>query len=399
MSPKSKPVKISFREECPALENKVYFNYGGQGPLPKSSLNAITDSWKTIQRLGPFTNDVWPYIVSEVQKSKELLAEKCGVTPHQIALTENVTAGCVLPLWGIPFKENDRLLISDSEHPGVVAACQEIARRNNLYIDILPVQTIKGGEEEQSSKSIVLQRIKSLLTPRTKLVVLSHLLWNTGQIMPIEEVAKELNFHCSKAYLMVDAAQSFGQIPISKAAASADIYAFTGHKWSCGPEGLGGVALSERMLLEAKPTLIGWRSIKNESIVFNTDKDPFHKDGRKFELATSCVPLLAGLRCSLNLLEREGNATKRLEIIKELSKKLWVDINNTENLETILKEYPPAGIVSFTHKSNKSSKSIVKELGKQDIWIRNLEEPDCLRACVHISTAFDELNMLIKALK
>ena len=52
----------------PALENKNYFNYGGQGPLPSPSLKAIFSSWEKIQELGPFTNSTWPYIAKEIAK-------------------------------------------------------------------------------------------------------------------------------------------------------------------------------------------------------------------------------------------------------------------------------------------------------------------------------------------
>ena len=51
-----------FRSQLPALANKTYFNYGGQGPLPSSSLEAITAAWRTIQELGPFSGAVWPFV-------------------------------------------------------------------------------------------------------------------------------------------------------------------------------------------------------------------------------------------------------------------------------------------------------------------------------------------------
>ena len=127
------------RELCPALANKTYFNYGGQGPLPAPALEAITASWQRIQELGPFTTDVWPFIEQETARVRGQLAALCGVGPHRLALTENVTSGCVLPLWGLPWQPGDELLISDCEHPGVVAACQELARREGLSISTLPV--------------------------------------------------------------------------------------------------------------------------------------------------------------------------------------------------------------------------------------------------------------------
>ena len=74
------------RSLCPALANKTYFNYGGQGPLPTPSLEAITTSWKRIQELGPFTTDIWPYISSEVSKTRGRLARLCNVPAHRLAL-------------------------------------------------------------------------------------------------------------------------------------------------------------------------------------------------------------------------------------------------------------------------------------------------------------------------
>ncbi len=362
----------------------------------------MATSWHRIQELGPFTTDVWPFISRETNRTRGLLARLCGVAPHRLALSENVTSGCVLPLWGLPFKAGDRILISDCEHPGVVAACHELARREELAIDKLPVQGLRRGREAQSdTDASVIKALEESLQPRTTLVVLSHLLWNTGQLMPIAAVADHLRAHPQHPYLLVDAAQTMGQIPVKEAAQAADIYAFTGHKWACGPEGLGGVALSERMLNEANPTMIGWRSLRDETRAIMNDPDPFHHDSRRFEIATSCVPLMAGLRQSLNLLEEEGNVEMRLKKIQSLSSQLWEQLNRHRGTTPLLEGEPPAGLVSFKldAKSNKSTSEIVQMLGNKGIWIRNLEEPICLRACTHITTQEQEISELMNALK
>ena len=389
-----------FRDLCPALANKTYFNFGGQGPLPSPSLEAITASWQRIQELGPFTSEVWPFISREVNSTRALLAGLCGVAPHRLALSENVTSGCVLPLWGLPFEPGDRLLISDCEHPGVVAACHELARRQQLEIDTLPVKTIRGGREHQSdTDAAVLAALDQHLQPNTRLVVLSHLLWNTGQLMPIAAVAAQLQHHPQRPYLLVDAAQSMGQIPVADAASAADIYAFTGHKWACGPEGLGGVALSERVLAEANPTLIGWRSLQDETRATVGDPDPFHHDSRRFEVATSCVPLLAGLRRSLDLLEQEGTAEQRLKRIQTLSRALWEGLSTLPGVTPLLNGPPPAGLVSFQLSSGPAPATIVNQFGQQAVWIRHLEDPLCLRACTHICTTEEEIQTLIMAVR
>ena len=380
----------------PALANKTYFNYGGQGPLPTPSLEAITQSWQRIQQLGPFTGDVWPFIASEVNSTRRQLAQWCGVPPHRLALTENVTSGCVLPLWGLPFSSGDRMLISDCEHPGVVAACVELARRENLAIDILPVKQLRG--DQASTDQGVLQALDERVVPRTRLVVLSHLLWNTGQVMPIVTVAEHLQQHPQHPFLLVDAAQSFGQIPVAAAAAAADLYGFTGHKWACGPEGLGGVALSERVLEEAQPTVIGWRSLRDESKADLTSNDPFHHDSRRFEVATSCVPLMAGLRTSMELLQAEGSAKERLTKIQQLSGALWQQLQRLDGVEPLLTVTPSSGLVSFQIPQAASPSALVKQLGTQGLWIRDLADPICLRACTHISCSKEDITELSQAL-
>ena len=386
----------SLRDLCPALTNKTYFNYGGQGPLPEPSLTAITEAWRTIQELGPFTGDVWPYVERTTATLRQRLAHWFGVGPHRVAFTENVTSGCVLPLWGLPWQGGEELLLSDCEHPGVVAACQELARREGLSLGVLPVKDLRGSQTD--TNAAVLERLEQALTPRTRLVVLSHLLWNTGQVMPIAAVADRLGQHSNHPWLLVDGAQSLGSLPLAdegsaNAAAAADIYACTGHKWCCGPEGLGAVALSDRLLQEGQPTLIGWRSLSHES----SAGSGFHADARRFEVATSCIPLMAGLNQSLQLLEQEGSAPERLQRIRSGSQRVWDGLQGIPGVKTLLEVPPPAGLVSFTIPG--SPEELVQRLGQQTIWLRTLDDPHCIRACTHISTTEAEIDQLLEALQ
>ena len=371
----------------PALAGKHYFNYGGQGPLPNTSLEAIVSCWQKLQQLGPFGRDVWPWLNLELSALRKALSLLCGVAPHRIALTENVSSGCVLPLWGLPFEIGDRLLISSAEHPGIVAACKELARRQGLVIDCFDVQKVR-------SNSQLLKALENGLQERTRLVVLSHLLWNTGITMPIATVAQELQRHHKKPWLLVDGAQSVGSIDLDDAANQADIYAFTGHKWCCGPEGLGAVVLSERVLSEANPTLIGWRSLSNETEASSS----WHKDARKFEVATSCIPLGAGLRQSLQLLQDCGNASQRQERICELSSRLWHGLQQIPGVEPLLQEGPPSsGLISF-QVAHQDPNQLVDSLANSGFQLRSLDNPVCLRACTHITSTETEIDLLIEHL-
>jgi L-cysteine/cystine lyase len=383
---------MALRDLCPALAGKTYFNYGGQGPLPAPSLEAITATWRQIQELGPFTGDVWPLVERTTARLRLQLGHWFGVGSHRVAFSENVTSGCVLPLWGLPWCAGDELLISDCEHPGVVAACRELARRHGLSLASLAVADLRG--DAAGAAAAIQERLEAALTPHTRLVVLSHLLWNTGQLMPIAAVAQQLAQHPAHPYLLVDAAQSLGSIPVAEAAAAADIYACTGHKWCCGPEGLGAVALSERVLAEGQPTLIGWRSLSQE----NQASSSFHPDARRFEVATSCIPLFAGLNRSLELLEAEGTSETRHATITRLSRELWAGLQALQGAQPLLQSPPPAGLVSFTL-DGQQPEAVVKELGAKGIWLRSLDQPHCLRACTHISTTSHEIGRLLEAIR
>ena len=384
----------SLRDQIPALKNKIYFNYGGQGPLPKASLEAIIKSWEIIQDIGPFTNNVWNYINGEIRSTKLLLSKILGVNPKNIALSENVSTGMILPLWGIRFKKGDELLISDCEHPGIVAACRELCKRNNLKLIILPLQKIKV----LSDQDFISETFK-YINKKTKVIIISHILWNFGFKIPLKQLRKEINRLDNIPYLIVDGAQSFGHIDINSDVSDSDIYAVTSHKWACGPEGLGAFFVSDKFINETDPTIIGWKSLKREQGIYEPFNNLHQDDARKFEIATSCIPLLAGLRTSLSLLEIDKFSDKREASIINMSNKLWLSLKELKLVNLIL-NYPLSnGIVSFDIEKPIDKDRFINKLGKKDIWIRVVEDPKWFRACIHQMTTNNDINLLVDQIK
>ena len=387
----SKHLKLSI----PSLENKIYFNYGGQGPLPKTSLDAMVESWNKIQELGPFTENVWPYISREIISTKQKLSDILGVSISNIALSENITSGMVLPMWGMRFDDNDELLISDCEHPGIVAAAREFCRRNNIELKIFPIQKIRNLNDKT-----FLDSIREYITINTKAFIISHVLWNFGFKIPLKKLYEELKRLKNDNYLLIDGAQSFGHIGIADEVKYSDLYAVTSHKWACGPEGLGAVYVSDRFLDFSDPTIIGWKSLKKEQGIYEPHQNILHNDARKFEIATSCTPLLAGLRESINLLEKDCSEEKKNAHICKLSNYLSEQLNQLNNINLVLKNPLKNGIVSFDIKDLTYKKQeIVKELSKKRIFIRIVEDPDWFRVCIHQMTTLKEVDLLIKEIQ
>ena len=125
----------------------------------------------------------------------------------------------------------------------------------------------------------------------------------------------------------------------------------------------------------------------------------FHDDARKFEIATSCIPLLAGLRNSLALLDKNCPEKEKINNIKRLSYKLWDELNQLKEIELVLEKKYLNGIVSFNVENIKDNEKFVRKLGEKKIWIRVLEDPKWFRACIHQMTTETELDLLSEEIK
>jgi len=380
------------RQQFPALATKAYFNFGGQGPLPQASLEAIQESYEYIQRYGPFSGGVNDWVTEELNKTRQAIASELVAPAETITLTEDVTVGCNIPLWGIDWQAGDHILFTDCEHPGVLATAQEIQRRFNVEISTCPVmETLNQGNPTE----VIVQHLQ----PRTRLVVVSHLLWNTGQILPVTEIVEACRNYSRDRKLirvLVDAAQSVGCLPLNLTELGADFYAFTGHKWWCGPEGVGGLYVRPDALESISPTFIGWRGI-------NVDRTGqpigWKSDGSRFEVATSAYPLYAGLRAAIATHQAWGTAQERFKQICQMSKYLWQRLSQLETIRCLATSPPTAGLVSFVTTNGYSHNRLVQSLEEQGFMLRTLRSPDCVRACVHYFTLQSELDRLVDAIE
>jgi len=387
-------MSIKLRSLIPSLSDKIYFNYGGQGPLPTPSLQKIINSWEKLQKLGPFTNNVWPYIHNEIILTKEILANLMGVNLKNIALSENISTGMVLPLWGIDFLEGDEILISDCEHPGIVAASRELCQRLKLKLNIFPIQKIRHLDDQ-----VIINELKKYLKKNTKILIISHILWNFGYEIPLKQLKHELEKVNKNSYLIVDGAQSFGHIEIKENVRYSDLYAITSHKWACGPEGLGAFYVSDRFIKNTRPTIIGWKSLKKEQGIYEPSENLLHEDARKFEIATSCIPLLAGLRESLSLFAENTSSKEKNKNISIMSNKLWFQLSEFNDVDLVLKYPLKNGIVSFSINKIIDKNKFVKQLGLKNIWIRVIEDPKWFRVCIHQISTEKEIELLINEIK
>ena len=373
------------RSQFPALSNKIYFNYGGQGTMPQGAMDAISQSQAHIQSIGPFGSEAYSWIAPQIQASREAIASTLNVPSDTITLTGNVTIGCNIAMWGIDWHAGDHLLLSDCEHPGVIATAQEIARRFGVEVTTCPLMaTLNEGDPI----SIIAENLR----PKTRLVVLSHVLWNTGQVLPIDKIVEVCR--SNNSLLLIDAAQSVGVIPLDLTALGVDFYAFTGHKWLCGPAGVGGLYVRPETRENLHPTFIGL-----SGVITNSEAQPtgWQPDGRRYEVSTLPTSLYVGLKQAITIHEQWGTAQERYEQICQNSNYLWQKLSSLANVKCLKNSPPESGLVSF-QVTNQPSFKLVQSLESENILTRTIANPNCIRVSVHYLTLESEIDQLIAAI-
>jgi L-cysteine/cystine lyase len=362
------------RAGIPALQGKVYFNYGGQGPLLASARQAIAATYDETDRLGPFSKAALDWLNRRVADLRVTLAELFQTTPDRFALTESTTSGMNVPLWGLDWQPGDRLLLSDAEHYGIWAIAHRLQERFGIELAECPLM-------HSSDPVATLERH---LTDRTRMVLVSHVLWNTGRVMPLAQLADCCHAH--DALLISDAAQSAGVLPVNLSATPVDGYAFTGHKWFCGPAGVGALYLSESAQAQIRTTYTGWCGI----YATETGAD-------RYEVATSAYPLRHAWQAAIAQHDSYAPLPDRYRQQVGMVQLLWQRLRDLPGVRCLSDEPPAAGLVAFTL-AGRTPAEVESALEARSIYIRSMPDPICLRASVHYFTTIAEVDQLVAAI-
>jgi L-cysteine/cystine lyase len=352
---------------------------------------AIQQGYEYLQQAGPFSGRANAWAQECARTTRGAIAQECNVAAETIALTEDVTAGCNIALWGINWQAGDRLLMTDCEHPGVIATVKELQHRFNIDVAVCPIRTTLNNGK-------AVETFAQHLTPNTRLVVLSHILWNTGQVLPLKEiveVCRQVDTGGEPVRVLADAAQSVGVLPLNLAESGVDYYAFTGHKWLCGPAGVGGFYINPEAMPTLRPTFIGWRGVEVDAAGHPTG---WKADARRYEIATSAYPLYAGLKAAIALHQRWGTPADRYRQICQGSAKLWQQLDAIDGVTCLRTAPPEAGLVSFVLASQ-AHKALVQFLEQQGIMTRTILDPSCVRACVHYFTSDEEIETVVQGVR
>ena len=236
--------------------------------------------------------------------------------PSRIVFTLNATEALNLVLKGL-LKPGDHILTSSMEHNSVMRPLRDLEKRG-IALTVLPC--LKDGTLDPEE---VEKRIRS----STRLVVLNHASNVTGTLLPVRDVGTIVRRH--HLLLLVDAAQTAGAFPIDLERDQIDFLAFAGHKSLYGPQGTGGLVLSERVReREITPLKQGGTGSRSE---FEEQPD-FLPD--LFESGTPNGVGVAGLKAGVEFVLRKGVENIRHQEM-DLAGRLWEGLKGIPGIQLI----------------------------------------------------------------
>lgn len=280
------------RRDFAVTKKTIYMNNGAVAPTPLSTIKAVTDFMLRCAEAGPDAPPISEYVGSLLDEVRTRLAHLINCERDEVVLVQSTTEGLNMVANGIGWQKGDAIVVrgGKQEHYANYLPWVSVSQKKDVQLRELAVDEsgyFGTGELEKSMKG-------------ARLVTMSHALYNTGAIMPLEEVgriAKENN-----VLFCVDAAQSVGTIPIDVKKIGCHFMAFPGFKWLCGPAGIGALYCSREAAEMLIPPAIGIESagLSDQNVI------KYFEMPARLQAGFRNFPGSAGLEASLRYILRVG---------------------------------------------------------------------------------------------
>jgi cysteine desulfurase/selenocysteine lyase len=272
----------------------VYLDNGASAQKPQAVLDAIEHAYKmeyaNVHRGLHYLSNV---ATAKYENARETVRRFLNApSTDEIIFTRNVTdaINLVASSFGMDFRQGDEIVLSIMEHHSNIVPWHFHRERKGCVIKWAPIS---------DSGELLLEELERLLTPRTRMVAITHMSNVLGTVVPIREVVRIA--HGRGIPVLVDGAQAAVHMPIDVQDVDCDFYAFTGHK-TYGPTGIG-VLYAKRKHLEAMPPYQGGGEMI-ESV--HTDRITYGKPPHKFEAGTPPIVQAIGLGAALDYMMQVG---------------------------------------------------------------------------------------------
>lgn len=257
------------RAQFPVLERIAYLNAGTFGPLASGTMEAARAELERDLEQGRSGDLYFQRTMALRDELRREIAALVGTDPARVALTSSTTDGCNIVLAGLGLSAADEVVTTSEEHFGLLGALGTSAAR------------VVVAEPDP-------ERILAAVSPRTRLVAVSQVLWTTGRVLPVRELRER-----SGVPVLVDGAQSVGAVPVD--ASGLDFLTVSGQKWLCGPDTTGALVVADpERLRVAVPSYFSQQAYEPEGTF--TPREGAARFEPNWWSAASLSGLLAALR-------------------------------------------------------------------------------------------------------
>jgi L-cysteine/cystine lyase len=350
------------RRGLPVVGAKAYLNAGSFGPLPRVTIEAMAARQERDLVEGRSGRRYFDDVLAVREELRAVLARLIGAPSPAVALTSSTSEGCNIAVSALALRPDDEVVTTDCEHPGLKGALHVSGAR----IRVAAVSSLPADA--------ALAAIEAEIRPRTRLVAVSHVLWTTGAIVPVEALAGR------GIPVLVDGAQAAGVLEVDVAALGCDFYTVSGQKWLLGPDSTGALYVGAEPLDDLRiafPSFFSWERGTLEP-----------KPGaERFDAGWIPTASVEGLLASLAFADGAGPerfAFARLQA--ERCRELLAE------LVRVVTEPGQAGLVTFQPAGDPAE--LVRALDEAGVVIRDLPGTGWARASAGFWTSDEDLERL-----
>ena len=276
--------------EFPWTSDTVYLNNASIGPLPERTRLALDEFNRGRAEPHRLPDRELFAMLAETRKRIALLL---GAAAEEIALTVNTGFGIGMAARALPLQPGEVVLVSDKEFPANVYPWLRLKDRG-VSMELVPT-TAEGWPDEAR----LLERLRD---PRVRVLAVSLVQFSNGYLVDLERLSAATQE--TGAFLVVDAIQGIGQVPVDLSRTRVDVLACGGQKWLLSPWGSGFVYVRRELIGSLDPAITGWLSFEGTDDLTRLTlyDDTLRSDARRFELMTLPYQDFAGFNVSLELL-------------------------------------------------------------------------------------------------
>ena len=278
------------RAEFPVTKRMLYLDSAHQTPLATSVRAALQDFLaEGNETAGP--KPVW---LRRVEQTRAKVAALFNADASEIAFTKNTSEGLNIAANAVPLKAGDNVLLIEGDHPNNAYAWLNLQRKG------VEVRFVKLNEDIADAETFA-----SHVDDRTRAISLSHITFHAGQRHDVASIGKLCKDR--GLYLVVDAMQSVGVVPIDVKAMNISVLAAGTHKGMLVPQGLGVLYVRDG-LDELQPAYLAMCSMSNPpaDYIARPDDMVVRKDAARFEMGNLNLPDIQALDAAIDLINKVG---------------------------------------------------------------------------------------------